>query len=79
MLIVWVNNRYNNKWETVLLCFYCAHCQRKLQDSVKFQLETFSLFSASASASELFNMKIVFTTVSLGTLTHINSNRFFNT
>ena len=30
------NSRYNNKWETVLLCFYRAHCERKLQDSVKF-------------------------------------------
>ena len=30
--------------------FYCAHCERKLQDSVKFQLESFSLFSASAWA-----------------------------
>ena len=26
-----------------LLCFYCAHCERKLQDSVKFQLETLTL------------------------------------
>ena len=34
----------SNKWEMVLLCFYCAHCKRKLQDSVKFQLEIFSLF-----------------------------------
>ena len=30
--------------ETVILCFYRAHCERKLQDSVKFQLETFSFF-----------------------------------
>ena len=24
--------------------YYCAHCERKFQDSIKFQLETFSLF-----------------------------------
>ena len=30
--------------ENGLLYFYRAHCERKLQDSVKFQLETFSLF-----------------------------------
>ena len=42
--IIWDNGRYSNKWETVLLCFYCAHCEHKLQDSVKFKLETFSLF-----------------------------------
>ena len=30
--------------ETVLLCFYCADCESKLQDSVKFQLETLSIF-----------------------------------
>ena len=28
----------------VFLCFYCAHHERKLQNSVKFQLETLSLF-----------------------------------
>ena len=40
----WVDININNKRETVLLCFYFAHCERKLRDSVKFQLETFSLF-----------------------------------
>ena len=36
---------YSIGWETVLLYFYCEHCEPKLQDSVKFfQLETFSLF-----------------------------------
>ena len=44
MCIIWNNSRYDNKWEMMLLCFYCVHCERKLQDSVKFQLETFSLF-----------------------------------
>ena len=42
--IIWDNSRCNNRWETMLLCFYCAHCERKLQDFVKFQLETISLF-----------------------------------
>ena len=42
--IIWNNSRYNDKWETVHLCFYCAHCESKLHDSVKFQLEIFSLF-----------------------------------
>ena len=44
MCIIWDNSRYNNKWEMVLLCFYCAHCEHKLQNLVKFQLETLSLF-----------------------------------
>ena len=42
--IIWDNSRYNNKWEMVLLCFYCAHCKCKLQDSVKSQLETLLIF-----------------------------------
>ena len=46
--MIWDNSRYNDKWETVLMCFDCAHSERKLKDSVKFQLETFSLFSAKA-------------------------------
>ena len=33
-----------NVKQCMLLCFYCAHCERKLQDLVKFQLETLSLF-----------------------------------
>ena len=41
---LWLCTHLCKKWETVLLCFYCAHCERKLQDSVKFQLETFSVF-----------------------------------
>ena len=35
------------KLESVLMCFYCVHCKSKLQDSVKFQLKTYSLFSAA--------------------------------
>ena len=31
-------------------CGFCAHCDGKLQDSVKFRLKTFSLFSASTWA-----------------------------
>ena len=29
--IIWdINSRYNNEWETMLLCFYCAHCELKI-------------------------------------------------